>query len=67
MAPATYATEDGLLCHQRQERPFGPVKAPCPSVAGCHGKEVGMGGLVKREREEGIRVGGVLEEDQKRG
>jgi hypothetical protein len=29
---------------------FGPVKALYPSVGGCQGEEVGVGGLVYRGR-----------------
>jgi hypothetical protein len=35
--------------------PLGSVKALCPSIGECQGQEVGMGGLVSRGREEGIR------------
>jgi hypothetical protein len=38
---------------------LGLVKARCPSVAECQDKEVGVGGLVSRGREDGI--GGVSE------
>jgi hypothetical protein len=33
---------------------LGPVKVLCPSVWECQDQEVGVGGLVSREREEGI-------------
>jgi hypothetical protein len=33
---------------------LGPVKALCPSIGECQGQEAGVGGLVSREREEGI-------------
>jgi hypothetical protein len=33
---------------------LGPVKALCPSVRECQGQEAGVGGLVSRERGEGI-------------
>jgi len=33
---------------------LGPVKALCPSVGECQGQEAGMGGLVIRERADGI-------------
>ena len=31
-----------------------PVKALCPSVGECQGQKAGVGGLVSRERGEGI-------------
>ena len=42
------------------EEALGPVKDLCPSVRKCQGQEVGVGGLVSRVREEGIR-GGVFQ------
>jgi hypothetical protein len=33
---------------------FGPVKAPCPSIGKCQDREAGVGGLVNRERGDGI-------------
>ena len=53
MAPAAYVTEDGLV---------GPVKAQCPSVGECQGREIGMGRWVRehhhrnRGRGNGIRM-----------
>jgi hypothetical protein len=37
---------------------LGPVKAPCPSVGECEGREAGVGGLVSRGREDGMGVFG---------
>ena len=31
-----------------------PVEVICPSIGECQGQEVGVGGLVSREREEGV-------------
>jgi hypothetical protein len=44
---------------------LGPVKALCPSVGECQGQEVGVGVLVSRGREEGIRRGGFRRESRK--
>ena len=35
---------------------LGPGKALCPSVGECQDREVGVGGLVIRRREDGIGV-----------
>jgi hypothetical protein len=35
---------------------LGPVKARCPSVGECQDREVVVGGLVSRGREEGMGV-----------
>ena len=43
---------------------FGLVKALCPSVRECQGQEAEVGGLVSREKREGI---GVLEENTGKG
>ena len=42
-----------------------PVKALCPIVGECQDREVGVGGLVSRGREDGI--GGFRRENQERG
>jgi hypothetical protein len=34
---------------------IGPLKVLCPIIGECQGQEVGVGGLVSREREERIR------------
>jgi hypothetical protein len=44
---------------------LGPEKARCPSVRECQDKEVGVGGLVSREREDGIE--GFQRGNQERG
>jgi hypothetical protein len=44
---------------------FGPVKALCPSVGKCQSQEAGVGGLVRREREEEVRGGGFRRETRK--
>ena len=44
---------------------LGPVKAQCPSVGECQDREVGVGGLVSRGREDGI--GGFQREKEERG
>ena len=58
MAAAAYSAEDGLVSHSsvRGEALF-PMKALCPSVWECQGQEVGVGGLVSREREKGMWEG----------
>jgi hypothetical protein len=33
---------------------LGPVNVLCPSIGECQDQEVGVGGLVSRERREGI-------------
>jgi hypothetical protein len=33
---------------------LGPVKVLCPNIGECQGQEEVVGGLVSREREEGI-------------
>ena len=38
-----------------------PVKALCPSVGECQDQEAGVGGLLSRERREGIGGGCFLE------
>jgi hypothetical protein len=44
---------------------LGPVKAQCPSVGECQGREAGVGELVSRGR--GDRIGGFLRGSQERG
>ena len=50
---------------------LGPMKARCPSVGECQGREAGVGGWVvehphrSREREDGIR--GFQRGNQERG
>jgi hypothetical protein len=44
---------------------LGPVKVPCHNIGECQGQEAGVGGLVSRERGEGI--GGFQRGNQKRG
>jgi hypothetical protein len=65
MAPAAYVAEDGLVGQQWEERPL--VKALCPSVGECEGQEVGVGGLVRMGRREGIGGGGFKRGNQERG
>jgi hypothetical protein len=36
------------------EEALGPVKVLCPSIGECQGQEVGVGGLGRRGRGEGI-------------
>jgi hypothetical protein len=43
------------------EEAIGPVKALCPSIGEGHGQEVGVFGLLSRERWEGIGGGIFLE------
>ena len=38
-----------------EEEALGPVKVLCPSIGECQGQEVGVGGLVRRQRGEGRR------------
>jgi hypothetical protein len=40
-----YVAEDGLVGHQWEERPLGPVKVLCPSIEECRGPGMGVGGL----------------------
>ena len=63
MALAAYVAEDGLVSHQWEERPQGPVKVLCASIGECQGQEAGAGKLVSRGREEGI--GGFRGETRK--
>ena len=44
---------------------LGPVKVLCPSIGECQGQEVGVGGLVSKERGEGIA--GFQRANQERG
>jgi hypothetical protein len=37
---------------------LSPVKVLCPSIGECQGQEVGVGGLVSRERGRGWVFGG---------
>ena len=46
---------------------LGPVKALCPHVGEYLDQEVRVGGLVSRERGEGIGGGGFQMGNQKRG
>ena len=39
VALAIYVAEDSLVGHQWEERPFGPVKALCPSIGKCKDQE----------------------------
>jgi hypothetical protein len=39
VALAVYVAEDGLIGHQWEERPPGPVKALCPSIEECQDQE----------------------------
>ena len=55
MAPVAYIAEDGLVGHQREERPLSSVKTRCPSVGECQDREAGVGGLVTKESGDGIR------------
>jgi hypothetical protein len=58
---AAYVSEDGLLGHQRKERPIGCANFICLRIGVCQGQEVGGG------REVGERVwdntGNVNEEN----
>ena len=52
MSLAAYESEDGLVGHHREERPFGLANFVCPSTGECQGQEVGVCGGG------GSRVGG---------
>jgi hypothetical protein len=39
VALAIFVAEDCLVGHQWEERPFGPVKALCPSIGKCQDQE----------------------------
>lgn len=43
------------------------MKGLCPNVGECQGQEVGVGGMVSRDMEEGIRGGGLQKGNQERG
>jgi hypothetical protein len=44
MSLAAYVSEDGLVSHHREERPFGLANFICSSTAECRGQEAGVGG-----------------------
>ena len=46
---------------------LGPVKVLCPHIRECQGQEVGVGGLVSRERGEGRRDRGFWRGELGRG
>jgi hypothetical protein len=48
-----------------EEKALNPVKARFPSVGECKDREAGVGGLVKRGKEDGI--GGFWRGNQERG
>ena len=54
MTPAECVAEDGLVGHQREERPL-VLRARCPSIEECQDKEGKVGGLVSRGRRDGLR------------
>jgi hypothetical protein len=41
---AAYVSEDGLVGHHWEERPFGLANFICPSTGECQGQEVRVGG-----------------------
>jgi hypothetical protein len=53
VALAVYATEDGLVGHQREER---PCEGSMPQYRGRPGPGMGVGGLGSRGSGEGIGV-----------
>jgi hypothetical protein len=53
MAQAVYVAEDGLVRHQWEDRPLGPVKARCHREGECQGREAGVGALVSRRSRTG--------------
>ena len=53
MALAAYVAEDGLVGHQREERPRF-CEGSMPQYRGMPGLEMGVGGLGSRGRGEGI-------------
>jgi hypothetical protein len=44
MSLTAYVSEDGLVGHHWEERPFGIANFICPSTGECQGQEVGVGG-----------------------
>ena len=44
-----------------------PLKAVCPKVGECQGQEVGVGGLVRKGRGEGIARGFISEGNHGKG
>jgi hypothetical protein len=44
MSLAAYVSEDGLVGHQRKERPIGCADLICLSTGERQGQEVGVGG-----------------------
>jgi hypothetical protein len=46
MAPATYATENGLVGCQWEEQPLGPEGVRCPSVGEYQGGRMRVDGWV---------------------
>jgi hypothetical protein len=44
MSLSAYVSENGLVGHYWEERPFGLANFICPSIVKCQGKEVGVGG-----------------------
>ena len=45
MSLAAYVSEDGLVGHHWEERPFGLANFICLSTGEHQGQEVGVGGL----------------------
>jgi hypothetical protein len=41
---AAYVSDDGLVCHQWKERPFGLANFICLSTGELQGQELGDGG-----------------------
>ena len=60
LALVAYVAEDGLISQSSVGgEALGSVKVLCPSIGHCHGQESGVGGLMSREKEKGIGVGGL--------
>jgi hypothetical protein len=53
VALAIFVAEDGLVGHQREEKPWS-CKGSMPQYRGKPGPGMGMSGLGSRGREEGI-------------
>jgi hypothetical protein len=62
MAPAAYVSEDSLVGHQLEKRPLVLRRL---DVGKCLDRVKGVGGLVSRERDNGI--GGFWRGNQERG
>ena len=54
MAPAACVAQDGLIGHQRDEKPLVLRRFLCPNIGECQDREVGVGRLDTSGRCDGI-------------